>query len=99
MNESNDDQVMKPRWYECLPDLSFLLVIIVFWALIVLICLLPCPRRCCECCRAKSTMPAAVQTSTTVPLVVPDDIYKGYAMVFGVEVPAIARDMGLTPSP
>ena len=42
--------------------------------------------------------PAKVQAAG-LPTIVPDDIYKGYAMVFGVEVPAIARDMGLTPSP
>jgi len=42
--------------------------------------------------------PAKVQAAG-LPTVVPDDIYKGYAMVAGVEVRGIARDRGLPPSP
>ena len=40
----------------------------------------------------------AVETTST-PRIVPDDIYKGYAMVAGVEVPRITKDSGLTPPP
>lgn len=34
-----------------------------------------------------------------LPRIVPDDIFKGYAMAIGAEVPGITKDSGLTPSP
>jgi hypothetical protein len=42
--------------------------------------------------------PAAVE-ARSLPRTVPDDIYRGYAALVGVQVPGFIRDGGLPPSP
>lgn len=94
----------KMRWYQ-----RWDIVLNCLWALTiafltVLICMgaVHVGRRldeCIECRRTKTEVPTEVQTSTTAPRIVPDDIFKGYVTVTGAKVSGITRDGGLNPSP